>query len=64
MNFLGKILIGTIAAVSVSPVMLAAPPKLMIVPDKTWCVEKGYVTETQRNGKTVVREDYDRALID
>lgn len=44
--------------------LMAAPPKLMILPDKTWCVEKGYVTETQRNGKTIVREDYDRALID
>lgn len=64
MNSLGKFLIGAFAAVSMCPVMLAAPPKLMIVPDKTWCVEKGYVTETQRNGKTVVREDYDRALID
>ena len=42
----------------------AAPPKLMVVPDKTWCVEKGYIIESNRNGKVVQREDYDRALID
>lgn len=53
-----------LSIVFVSQFALAAPPKLMILPDKTWCVEKGYTTETQRNGKTVVREDYDRALID
>lgn len=57
-------MLGAAAAIMVSQFALAAPPKLMILPDKTWCVEKGYVTETQRNGKTVVREDYDRALID
>lgn len=42
----------------------AAPPKLMIVPDKTWCIEKGYVTKTERNGKTITRENYDEALFD
>lgn len=47
-----------------STVALAAPPKLMIVPDKTWCISKGYVIESERNGKKHVREDYDRALYD
>lgn len=58
-----KILISASCLISTIGAM-AAPPKLMILPDKTWCMEKGYVTETQRNGKPVVREDYDKALID
>lgn len=53
----------TVAIISFQYVM-AAPPKLMIVPDKTWCIEKGYVIESERNGKTVLREDYDRAFVD
>lgn len=53
----------TVAIISVQYVM-AAPPKLMIVPDKTWCIEKGYVIESERNGKKVLREDYDRAFVD
>lgn len=55
-----------LAALAVVPTAacFAAPPKLMVLPDKTWCIEKGYITETQRNGKTVQREDYDRALVD
>lgn len=54
---------GTVAIISFQYVM-AAPPKLMIVPDKTWCIEKGYVIESERNGKKVLREDYDRAFVD
>lgn len=53
----------TVAIISFQSVM-AAPPKLMIVPDKTWCIEKGYVIESERNGKKVLREDYDRAFVD
>lgn len=53
----------TVAIISFQYVM-AAPPKLMIVPDKTWCIEKGYVIESERNGKKVLREDYDRAFVD
>lgn len=64
MKTFSKILMGAAAVVLATQSLMAAPPKLMILPDKTWCVEKGYATETQRNGKTVVREDYDRALID
>ncbi len=59
-----KLMMGAAATIISAQFALAAPPKLMILPDKTWCVEKGYVTETMRNGKKVVREDYDRALID
>lgn len=64
MNKLTKILMTGAAIVLSLPSALAAPPKLMILPDKTWCQEKGYVTQTERKGKTIVREDYDRALID
>ena len=65
MEIFDKSIIATVAAVLLATQSaFSAAPKLMIVPDKTWCVDKGYVTETQRNGKTVVREDYDRALID
>ncbi|MDE5821920.1 MAG: hypothetical protein K2H63_05490 [Paramuribaculum sp.] len=64
MNYLSKVLFLATTAVGFSQIIMAAPPKLMVLPDKTWCIEKGYVTETQRNGKTQVREDYDRALVD
>lgn len=52
------------AAFCCAEMAMAAPPKLMVLPDKTWCVEKGYFTETERNGKTRQTEDYDKALID
>lgn len=58
-----KILTGAFALFSLQT-MFAAPPKLMIVPDKTWCVEKGYIIETERNGKVRQHEDYDKALVD
>lgn len=41
----------------------AAPPKLMLLPGKMWCNANGYVTVSQRNGKEVVREDYDKAFL-
>lgn len=64
MKTISKIILGIFVGLLSTQIAGAAEPKLMIVPDKTWCQEKGYVTETQRNGKTIVREDYDRALID
>lgn len=63
MKLFAKILAGTCMVLS-AQTLLAAPPKLMIVPDKTWCIEKGYVIETERNGKVRQREDYDKALVD
>ena len=45
MKLFAKILAGTCMVLS-AQTLLAAPPKLMIVPDKTWCIEKGYVIET------------------
>lgn len=58
-----KFALGAMLVVSAQSA-LAAPPTMMLVPDKTWCIEKGYVNETTRNGKKIVREDYDRALVD
>lgn len=64
MNRIAKLLMGAATVVLASQTMLAAPPKLMIMPNRTWCKEKGYVIETQRNGKNVVSIDYDKALDD
>lgn len=63
MNNAIKFLLG-VAVVATTQVALAAPPKLTIIPDKTWCISKGYVIESNRNGKVVQREDYDKALVD
>lgn len=63
MKTFAKILTGACALFSLQT-LSAAPPKLMIVPDKTWCVEKGYIIETERNGKVRQSEDYDKALVD
>lgn len=43
---------------------VAAPPTLLVLPDKTWCIEKGYIIESERNGKVKQTEDYDKALVD
>jgi hypothetical protein len=40
-----------------------APPTVMVLPDKTWCNEMGYVIRSERNGKTRVSEDYDKAFL-
>lgn len=63
MKNISKILLG-FAAFCCTEAAVAAPPKLIILPDKTWCVEKGYYTEVERNGKTRQYENYDKALID
>jgi len=42
----------------------AAPPKLMMLPDKTWCKEKGYGKEVERNGRNRFYEDYEQAFTD
>lgn len=52
------------ATVGIGFALNAAPPKLMLLPDKTWCNEKGYVDVNERGGRTVVKERYDRAFLD
>lgn len=52
------------AVLTSSVIAVAAPPKLMLLPDKSWCISKGYITESTRNGKTVKDENFDEALYD
>ncbi len=40
------------------------PPTIMILPDKAFCNEKGYVNKSERNGKTRISEDFDKAALD
>lgn len=63
MKLVNKIFLAAVCA-TVAAISFAAPPKLMIVPDKAWCVEKGYIITSERNGKTIQREDYDKAMVD
>lgn len=39
-----------------------APPTIMFLPDKTWCAKEGFVTKSERNGKTRTSENYDEAF--
>lgn len=60
-----KYLLGAVCgAVCAMTLSAGAPPTVMIVPDKTWCNEKGYVFRTERNGKTRITENYDEAFLD
>ncbi len=42
--------------------MMAQKPRIMLLPDKTWCNTNGYVDEITRNGKTRTVENYERAF--
>ncbi len=64
MNTFIKFIMGMASMIITIHSLSAAPPKLMIVPDKSWCNEKGYIIETERNGKKIIREDYDKAFMD
>lgn len=50
--------------IGLTEAVVSAAPRIMVVPDKAWCVEKGYVNESMRDGKKVVLEDYRRAMAD
>ncbi len=63
MILIRKILLGLIS-LTCAGVASAAEPTVMVLPDKPWCISKGYVVESERNGKTIQREDYDKALVD
>ena len=49
-----------LAGISVS--VMAAPPKVMLLPARQWCVEHGCVTVTNSNGKQKKVENYDKAF--
>ena len=40
----------------------AAPPRLMVLPDKTWCKQNNFIDEVQRQGKTRYVEQFEAAF--
>ena len=64
MKLFKALALSAIALIIGDNVAQAAPPSIMIVPDKQWCLEKGYFTETEHNGKKRQKEDYERAMGD
>lgn len=59
-----KPLLAIMASVWALSASAGAPPTVMFLPDKVWCNEKGYVDVSERNGKTRITENYDRAFLD
>lgn len=51
-----------VALVSISA--NAAPPRLMVLPDKTWCKAHNFVKAEERQGKTRYIEQYEEAFMD
>lgn len=61
---LRKLILGATMVVAAAMTASAGvPPTIMILPDKQWCNENGYVTRSERNGKTRVSENYDEAFL-
>lgn len=60
---LKKILLASVAIVSVSVAIHADPPTVMFLPDKTWCVQNNYVDVKERNGKTTYTEKFEEAFV-
>ncbi len=58
-----RIMFAAIMTSLISVAAVAAPPKLMLLPDKQWCNENGYVDKEERNGRTKVTERYDDAFL-
>lgn len=58
-----RLILFTASAIMASTAIFAAPPKLMLLPDKQWCNAHGYVTREERNGRTKVTENYDEAFL-
>jgi hypothetical protein len=63
MNILKSIMAAVAGIIGTSTLLAGAPPTVMVLPDKTWCNESGYVTKSERNGKTRVTENYDEAFL-
>lgn len=51
-------------AVTFGVSVYAAPPKIMIVPDKQWCNANGYVDKVEKQGKVRINEKYEEAFLD
>lgn len=59
-----KLLLTAAASIAAALTLNAgAPPTVMFLPDKTWCNANGYVTTSERNGKTRITENYDQAFL-
>lgn len=59
-----RFIFAAIIASLLSVVAQAAAPRLMLLPDKQWCNEHGFVDKQERNGRTKVTERYDEAFLD
>lgn len=56
--------IAAAAVLASSVTAIAAPPTVMLMPDRSWCLSKGYFTEEKRNGRLVKEVNFDEALYD
>jgi hypothetical protein len=63
MKTLKLLIVIALILLGVTTMSAGAPPTVMILPDKTWCNEMDYVVRSERNGKTRVTEDYDKAFL-
>ncbi len=63
MNKIFKIAMMAIA-ITTSQMAVAAPPKIMILPDKVWCNANNYVIKEELNGRTRITENFDEAFLD
>lgn len=54
---------GILTVISAASMQAGAPPTIMVLPDKAWCNANGYVTRSERNGKTRISEKYDEAFL-
>lgn len=57
-----KFIAGVVFSLAVYTVQ-AAPPTLMVLPDKTWCKQQGYVDAINKQGKTRYVEKFEEAFL-
>ena len=58
-----KFIAGVVFSLAVYTVQ-AAPPTLMVLPDKTWCKQQGYVDAINKQGKTRYVEKFEEAFLE
>lgn len=59
-----KTILATLFATFAVSGIMAQKPRMMVLPDKTWCISKNYVDIIERNGKERKVENYDKAFAD
>ena len=52
-----------LSTISIFALNAGAPPTVMFLPDKAWCNANGYVSQSERNGRTRITENYDQAFL-